>query len=62
MGILEIARKEVMSVSPSDSIFEAATKMSTENVGSVVVTENNSPIGILTDRDIAIKVIAENNE
>lgn len=62
MGILEIARTEVVTVSPDDSIYSVAVKMSEENIGSVVVTEKNSPIGIITDRDIAIDTIVENKD
>ena len=32
--------------------------MMSTKIGSVVVTENNTPVGIVTDRDFAIKVVA----
>ncbi len=62
MGVLEIARSDVVTVSPDDSIYSVAVKMSEENIGSVVVTEENSPVGIITDRDIAIDTIVENKD
>ena len=38
------------------SIQEAATEMSRANVGSILVAENNKPIGIVTDKDLRRKV------
>ena len=42
--------------SPKHSIKEAATQMSEQRVGSIVITENKLPIGIVTDKDLRIKV------
>ncbi|WP_456402172.1 CBS domain-containing protein [Persephonella sp.] len=58
MGIKNIARKEVVTVAPDTSVREVAGIMKDKNVGSVVITENNVPIGIVTDRDIVIRVLA----
>lgn len=47
------------SISPSDSIVEAARLMRDEDIGSLPVTEDGRLVGMLTDRDIAVRVIAE---
>jgi CBS domain-containing protein len=41
------------------SVREVAQTMERERVGTVIVTESASPIGILTDRDIALNVLIE---
>jgi CBS domain-containing protein len=47
------------SISSSDSITDAARLMREEDVGSLPVTEGGRLVGILTDRDITLRVIAE---
>lgn len=48
--------KEVLTCSPTVNIKDAATKMSAKGVGSIVVVENDMPIGIVTDNDLRSKV------
>lgn len=43
--------KKMVTVSPETSIQEAATLMSEKRVGSVIVVEDDKPVGILTDLD-----------
>jgi CBS domain-containing protein len=59
MPIEDLARTEVVSASPETSVSELAQQMRDENVGSVVVTNDNSPTGIVTDRDLTTRVPAE---
>jgi CBS domain-containing protein len=47
------------TVSPSDSLADAAKIMRDADVGAVVVTESDVVTGILTDRDIVVRAIAE---
>lgn len=58
MQIRKITKKKVVTVSPNDNVVKAARLMDKKNVGSVVVVQNSKPVGILTDRDIAIRVVA----
>ena len=46
----------------STSVVEAAKLMKSEDVGSLPVTEDGRLIGMVTDRDIAIRVVAEGND
>lgn len=48
----------LVTCKPQQSIHEVARLMKRHNVGSVVITENDSPQGIVTDRDILIRAIA----
>lgn len=40
---------------------ELATTMETERVGSIVITEGDAAVGIVTDRDLAIRGLADGN-
>ena len=50
------------NVEMSSPIIEAARLMKTEDVGSIPVTEGDRLVGIVTDRDIAIRVVAEGKD
>ncbi|MCI0453582.1 MAG: CBS domain-containing protein [Candidatus Dadabacteria bacterium] len=58
MSLRKISKKKVVTVKPDDTVIKAARLMGEKNVGSVVVIKNKKPVGILTDRDIAIRVVA----
>ncbi|PKM95546.1 MAG: CBS domain-containing protein [Firmicutes bacterium HGW-Firmicutes-1] len=62
MKAQEIMTTEVVSVDKKTSIRDAAMKMAESDVGSVVVNDNKSLVGIITDRDIAIRGVAENSD
>ena len=47
------------AITPGDPIVEAARLMSDEDIGSLPVTEEGRLVGMVTDRDIAVRVIAE---
>jgi CBS domain-containing protein len=52
--ISSLFTKEVVTVRPSDTLARAAELMDKQNVGAVVVAEQQRPVGILTDRDLAL--------
>ena len=56
--VKDIMTKNVISVDSSVTVKDAAQMMEDTKVGAIVVTENNTPIGILTDRDFTIKIAA----
>ena len=58
MTIADIMTKSVISVDSSMSINESAKMMEDAKVGAVIVMEDNLPVGIVTDRDFAVKVAA----
>ncbi len=59
MALIDFCRTPVVSVLPDLSVVEAAKMMVDKNVGSLVVVEGNKPIGLLTDRDIVLRVTAQ---
>jgi CBS domain-containing protein len=50
------------SVSPSDSIENAARIMRDEDTGAVPVVDNGRTVGIVTDRDIVIRAVADGGQ
>lgn len=56
--IADIMTKAVISVDASMTVNEAAKMMEDTKVSAIVVMEDNTPIGIITDMDFAIKVVA----
>ena len=56
--IADVMTKSVISVDATLTVNEAAKMMEDTKVGAVIVMENNTPVGIVTDRDFAIKVVA----
>ena len=57
MTIADIARTAVVTADPGATISELAFTMANERVGSVVITEGDDVVGIVTDRDIALDVL-----
>lgn len=56
--VKDIMTKSVIAVDSSVNVNEAAKMMEDAKVGAVIVMENNTPIGIVTDRDFAVKIVA----
>ncbi|MBT8173543.1 MAG: CBS domain-containing protein [Nitrosopumilus sp.] len=56
--IKDVMTKSVISVDASMTINETAKMMEDAKVGAVIIMEKNFPIGIVTDRDFAVKVAA----
>lgn len=59
MRIDEIMTRDVRLASPDWSIREAAQTMASIDSGFMPVAENDRLVGTITDRDIAIRAIAE---
>lgn len=51
--------RDVDFVTPLDNVYEVAVKMKNDNVGVIPVCENDQVIGVITDRDIVIRGVAE---
>ena len=63
MQVGEFCNREVVIVDRDTTIMEAAKLMRSHHVGNLVVTEKQQdhqvPVGILTDRDIVVELLAE---
>ena len=65
MKAQDIMSKDPMCVTPDTPLVEAARIMKTENIGVVPVVESTGSkrlVGVLTDRDIAIRAVAEGRD
>lgn len=58
MPIENLARSDVVTSSPEASIEDLATEMRDEEVGSILITDDGELQGIVTDRDLTIRVLA----
>ncbi len=62
MPISEVCNREVVIVQPGETVLEAAQLMRRHHVGDVVVVEERGgrrvPVGIVTDRDLVLEVMA----
>jgi len=59
MSLERFCRKPVVTVLPNQTVHDVALKMRGHHVGAVVVVEEDRPVGIVTDRDIVLRVILE---
>lgn len=60
MKIDRVSRKPAVSLPPAASVWEALEIMTQENVGAVVVVENEKAVGIFTRRDAIERAVLEN--
>jgi CBS domain-containing protein len=57
--ISEVMTREIQVARPDQTIREAAMMMAREDIGSLPVGENDKLVGMITDRDIAVRAVAE---
>ena len=58
--VSDIVARTLISVNPNTTVFQVAKMMEQGGVGAVIVKDNENPVGIITDRDFATKIIANN--
>ena len=54
MRLSDLFTKQAITAAPGDSLASIARTMEQHNVGAVVIVENERPVGIITDRDLAV--------
>ncbi|KAF0867592.1 CBS domain-containing protein, partial [Candidatus Nitrosocosmicus agrestis] len=55
ISILEVVNKDIKVIDQEQNIFDTSKVMIDNNIGSVVIIDNNdskNPVGIVTERDI----------
>ncbi len=55
--LLDEKGHDIQSVHPDESVFDAIQKLANANIGSLIVVEDDRPVGIFTERDYARSVI-----
>ena len=56
--VTDIMSTPLISVTPVTTAFQIAKMMEQGEIGAIIVKKNGIPVGIITDRDFAIKVAA----
>lgn len=56
MSVNDIMQDDVVTASPETPVRTAAAQMAENDVGAVVVVENDEPAGVVTDRKIALAI------
>lgn len=62
MLVREAMTRSVETIGPADRVQSAAAKMRAAGVGLLAVCEDGAPVGVLTDRDIAVRSAAEGKD
>ncbi|WP_002150508.1 CBS domain-containing protein [Bacillus cereus] len=57
--VRELMSTHIVHCTPLDNVYEAAVKMKEESVGLIPVIENQQIVGLVTDRDLVVRGIAE---
>ena len=60
--VAEVMTRDVRVVNPEDSVQQAARMMGEADAGAVPVGENDRLVGMITDRDLAVRVLAEGKD
>ncbi|MDY7083359.1 MAG: CBS domain-containing protein [Halobacteria archaeon] len=60
--VKDLATEEVVTASPDDSVGELAKKMRDTGVGSLVIVEDDEPVGIVTDRDLSVRMLSQESD
>jgi len=59
MKLQDIMTRDIQWIGPETSIHETAQLMQSHDVGFLPVGDANNPLGVITDRDIVVRAIAE---
>ena len=61
MKVSEVMTRDVQTIGPDQTAREAASFMLSADAGSIPVAEGNRLLGMITDRDIAVRGVAKGN-
>ena len=57
--VRDIMKEKVVSIDETKTIKEAASMMNEARIGSIIITKDDTHVGILTERDFVTKIAAE---
>ncbi|GAA2944286.1 CBS domain-containing protein [Streptomyces enissocaesilis] len=60
--VREIMTSDLVAVGALTAVSEVAHRMREENIGAVLVTEGDRLCGLVTDRDLVVRVLAEGKD
>jgi len=59
MNVGELMNEEITTCSPDETLSQVAQKMDSGDFGCCPVVDNDRLIGVITDRDIAVRAVAK---
>lgn len=59
LQVLASKGSQVWSISPDATVYAGLTLMADKNIGALLILENDRPVGIMSERDYARKIILE---
>jgi malate dehydrogenase (oxaloacetate-decarboxylating) len=62
LKVRDIMKKKVQTIDLNKNVAEAAKLMAARRIGSVVVIEGGHTVGIITERDVVTKIVADGLE
>ena len=62
MKLQEIMTKDVIIIQPEDTLQTAAKKMRDHDIGFLPVYQGRELVGVLSDRDIVVRAVAESRD
>ena len=62
MNVREIMTTNITKASPESTLVYVATMMRDENIGAVPIVDGNELTGIITDRDIVVRAVADGKD
>ena len=62
LKVEDIMSSKVFTVAPENTLYEAARIMSEKHVGSLIVVKYDTPVGIITERDLLSKAVCSGIE
>ncbi len=62
LSVKDLMSTEVLKVSKGDSVLSVATRMRDKNIGSAIVVEKERVVGIVTERDLAFKMLPDGRD
>ncbi len=60
--VANVMSHRVVTIEPEATVAQAASKMRENEVDALIVVEDNKPIGIITERDLVYRVLAEQRD
>ncbi len=58
VSVREAMAEKVVTATPNTTVARAAKLMAKRGVGSIIITKSKKPLGILTERDLLMKVVS----
>jgi CBS domain-containing protein len=62
MLLRDVMTREIQDIPPEATLKQAAEAMRSLDVGALPVCQNNTVIGMITDRDIAVRAVADGRD